>query len=94
MTDQTEILDKFFGKAHKGRKCFFSEEQKQEMRQLKNKGLSNKELMQKYNIPRTSLRRYLDPQGVEKERQARLANPQWEKNSMIRNRKKVKRPKE
>ena len=81
MTNNTEILNKFFGKTIQGKKCFFSEEQKQEMRQLKNKGLSNKELMQKYNIPRTSLRRYLDPQGVEKERQARLANPQWGKKS-------------
>mgnify|MGYP003111746334 CR=1 FL=1 len=90
MTNNTEILNKFFGETTQGKKCFFSEEQKQEMRQLKNKGLSNKELMQKYNIPRTSLSRYLDPQGVEKERQARLANPQWEKNSMIRNRKRYR----
>ena len=90
MTDQTEILDKFFGKAHRGRKCFFSEEQKQEMRQLKNKGLSTKELMQKYNIPETSLLRYLDPQGVEKARQARLANPQWGNKSKIRKREYVR----
>ena len=90
MTNNTEILNKFFGETTQGKKCFFSEEQKQEMRQLKNKGLSNKELMQKYNIPRTSLSRYLDPQGVEKERQARLANPQWEKNSMIKNRKRYR----
>ena len=90
MTDQIEILDKFFGKAHRGRKCFFSEEQKQEMRQLKNKGLSNKQLMQKYNIPETSLLRYLDPQGVEKARQARLANPQWGNKSKIRKREYVR----
>ena len=81
MTNEIKILDKFFGKTIQGKKCFFSEEQKQEMRQLKNKGVSNKELMQKYNIPQTSLLRYLDPQGVEKARQARLANPQWSKKS-------------
>ena len=84
MTNNIEILNKFFGKTIQGKKCLFSEEQKQEMRQLKNKGLSNKQLMQKYNIPQTSLLRYLDPQGVEKARQSRLDNPQWGKNSMTR----------
>ena len=90
MTNNIEILNKFFGKTIQGKKCFFSEEQKQEMRQLKNKGLSNKQLMQKYNIPQTSLLRYLDPQGVEKARQSRLDNPQWGKNSKTRRKEKYR----